>query len=215
MLGMSWWEIAGFVTGAVSVWLYAREHLAAWPVGLASSGCWLVLFWSSQLYLDAALQVVYLALGVAGWYWWLRGGPQRAQLPVRRAGRRQALVLTGIGLCGTLALWPLMVAVSDALPLPDAATTVLSLIAQYLLSRKLLGNWWCWITVDVAYLVMYAAKGLYLTAALQPLFIAMCILGLRGWRATLARTATGATQAQHETAARVTTTAPVRIGGAQ
>jgi nicotinamide mononucleotide transporter len=78
-----------------------------------------------------------------------------------------------------------MVAVSDALPLPDAATTVVSLIAQYMLTRKLLGNWWCWIAVDVAYIVMYASQHLYLTAALQPLFIAMCLAGWRRWRATL------------------------------
>jgi nicotinamide mononucleotide transporter len=78
-----------------------------------------------------------------------------------------------------------MVAVDDALPLPDAATTVVSLIAQYMLTRKLLANWWCWIAVDVTYVVMYTSQHLYLTAALQPLFIVMCAIGLRQWRAEL------------------------------
>jgi len=73
-----------------------------------------------------------------------------------------------------------MVRVDDAAPLPDAATTVVSLIAQYMLTRKLLANWWLWISVDVA---LYVAKHLYLTAALQPLFIALCVAGLRSWRA--------------------------------
>jgi nicotinamide mononucleotide transporter len=63
---------------------------------------------------------------------------------------------------------------------------VVSLVAQYMLTRKLLGNWWCWIAVDVAYVVMYTAQHLYLTAALQPLFIGMCVAGLRSWRASLA-----------------------------
>jgi nicotinamide mononucleotide transporter len=57
--------------------------------------------------------------------------------------------------------------------------------AQYMLTRKLLGNWWCWIAVDLAYIVMYASQQLYLTAALQPLFIAMCVAGWRRWRASL------------------------------
>lgn len=37
-----------------------------------------------------------------------------------------------------------------------------------MLTRKLLGNWWLWIGVDVAYIGMYASQHLYLTAALQP-----------------------------------------------
>jgi nicotinamide mononucleotide transporter len=182
---MSWTEIAGFGTGAVSVWLYVRQNVWAWPVGIANSVCWLVLFWASRLYLDAGLQLVYIGLSVAGWYWWLRGGERPGRLPVARTRRREALVLAGVGLVGTAGLWWAMAAVSDALPLPDAATTVVSLIAQYMLTRKLLGNWWCWIAVDAAYILMYTSQHLYLTAALQPLFIAMCVAGWHRWRTDL------------------------------
>ena len=122
---------------------------------------------------------------MAGWYWWLRGGERPGELPVARTRRREVLALAGVGLGGTLGLWWAMAAVSDALPLPDAATTVVSLIAQYMLTRKLLGNWWCWIAVDAAYIVMYTSQHLYLTAALQPLFIAMCVAGWRRWRSDL------------------------------
>ena len=62
----------------------------------------------------------------------------------------------------------------------------MSLIAQYMLTRKLFGSWWLWIAVDVAYVVLYTSQGLYLTAALQPLFIVLCVLGLRRWRASMA-----------------------------
>jgi nicotinamide mononucleotide transporter len=182
---MSWWEVLGFATGAVSVWLYVRQNVWAWPTGIANSVFWLMLFWTSRLYLDAGLQVLYVVLGVLGWYWWLRGGERPGHLPVRRTSRREVAVLTGVGVVATAALWPAMAAVADAQPLPDAATTVVSLIAQYMLTRKLLGNWWCWIAVDVAYIGMYASQHLYLTAALQPLFIAMCVAGLRQWRGGL------------------------------
>jgi nicotinamide mononucleotide transporter len=195
---MSWTEALGFATGGVSVWLYVRQNVWAWPTGIANSAFWLVLFWGSRLYLDAGLQIVYIGLGVWGWYWWLRGGERGGRLRVGRTPRAEAWLLVGIGILATLGLWWAMVAVDDALPLPDAATTVVSLIAQYMLTRKLLANWWCWIAVDVAYVVMYASQHLYLTAALQPLFIAMCVVGLRQWRAELrpavasAETATGA-----------------------
>lgn len=192
---MSWTEALGFATGAVSVWLYVRQNVWAWPTGIANSAFWLVLFWGSRLYLDAGLQIVYIGLGVWGWYWWLRGGERGGRLTVSRTPRVEAWLLTAIGVLGTLGLWWAMVEVDDALPLPDAATTVVSLLAQYMLTRKLLGNWWCWIAVDVAYVVMYASQHLYLTAALQPLFIAMCVVGLRQWRAELCPTALPAGEA--------------------
>lgn len=189
---MSWSEVLGFIAGVASVWLYARQSVWAWPTGIANSGFWLVLFLGQRLYLDAGLQIVYIGLGVAGWVWWARGQRAehgRAELPVTRVPAREALVLLGSGVVVIGGLWWLMVRVGDSAPLPDAATTVVSLIAQYLLTGKRLATWWCWIAVDVAYVALYSYKELYLTAALQPLFIVLCVVGLRGWRADLRRAA--------------------------
>jgi nicotinamide mononucleotide transporter len=188
MLIMSWSEILGFVAGAASVWLYVRQSVWAWPTGIANSAFWLILFAGERLFLDAALQAVYIGLGVLGWVWWVRGRPSgdgRAALPVTRTPPRQAAVLVAVGVVAVAGLWWLMVRVGDSAPLPDAATTVVSLFAQYLLTRKLLATWWCWIAVDVAYVVLYASKELYLTAALQPVFIVLCVIGLHRWRAEL------------------------------
>jgi len=180
---MSWSEILGFVAGALSVWLYVRQSVWAWPTGIANSVFWLILFAGSRLYLDASLQIVYIGLGIVGWVWWVRPRREQRELPVTRTPVSHAVALGVIGVVATAGLWWLMVRVDDAAPLPDAATTVVSLIAQYMLTRKLLANWWLWISVDVAYVALYVAKHLYLTAALQPLFIALCVAGLRSWRA--------------------------------
>jgi nicotinamide mononucleotide transporter len=182
---MSGWEIAGFVAGGVSVWLYVRQSIWSWPVGIINSGCWLVLFWSARLYLDAGLQIVYIGLGVFGWYVWLRGNGGGRVLPVSRLSLRDGVVLGALAVTATAGLWRAMAAAGDAAPLPDAATTVVSLLAQYLLTRKKLVSWWCWIAVDLAYIAIYSGQGLYLTAALQPMFIALCWLGLRQWRRSL------------------------------
>jgi len=64
-------------------------------------------------------------------------------------------------------------------------TTILSLTAQYLLTRKLIENWYIWITADIIYIGLYGSRGLYLTAALYALFLGLCLLGLRSWRNSL------------------------------
>ena len=59
-------EALGFVTGGLCVWLTVRGHIANFGVGIANSGFFLVLFASSRLWADSALQIVFIALGVIG-----------------------------------------------------------------------------------------------------------------------------------------------------
>lgn len=77
-------------------------------------------------------------------------------------------------------------------PWPDAITTALSLTAQVLLCRKRLENWWFWIAADLIYIPMYVARGLSLTALLYVVFLVLCVIGLRTWRAGLERRAEAA-----------------------
>jgi nicotinamide mononucleotide transporter len=194
LLAGAWWrvlpfglvEVFGFITGGVSVWLYVKENVWAWPVGLANSAFYLVLFLQARLYADMALQGVYIVLGVLGWYLWLRGGERQAGVAIARTARPTAAALALLGLGATAGLTLFLRSVGDAAPFLDALTTVLSLVAQYLLTRKLIENWAVWITADLIYIGLYASRGLYLTALLYLVFLCMCVAGLRAWRNALA-----------------------------
>jgi nicotinamide mononucleotide transporter len=178
-------EVVGFVSGALCVWLVARQNVWNWAIGIANNVTFFVLFWISGLYADSALQIVYLGLAAYGWWAWLRGGESRSALGVSRASRRQWGVLGAVGLGGTVALtWVLVVATDSTVPLPDAVTTVLSLLATWRQARKKLESWWLWIAADLIYIPLYAYKDLWLTAALYVGFLALCVLGLRNWLAS-------------------------------
>ncbi len=70
---MTWTEIAGFVTGALCVWLVVKRNIWNFPVGIANYAFFFILFIGAGLYADAGLQVVYTGLALYGWYSWLRG----------------------------------------------------------------------------------------------------------------------------------------------
>ena len=70
--------------------------------------------------------------------------------------------------------------------LADASTTAVSLVAQYMLNRRSIENWFVWIAVDVVYIALHIVKGLWITGALYLLFVALCIGGYRAWRRHLA-----------------------------
>jgi nicotinamide mononucleotide transporter len=178
-------EVFGFVSGAWCVWLTVKQNIWNWPIGLLNNAFFLVLFVRAHLFADSSLQVVYLVLGVLGWYWWLRGGRGKTALPIMHTGPRTALALAIILAGATVALAVGLGRVHDAAPFWDALTTVLSLIAQYMLTRKLFENWALWISADVIYVGLYVAKGLPLTAVLYAIFLAMCVAGMRQWRTAM------------------------------
>lgn len=183
---MSWTEVAGFVTGALCVWLVVRQQVWNFPVGIANNVFFIVLFVQAGLYADAGLQVVYIGLGVLGWYWWLRGGPARGELAVRRTPRAAwPLLVVGCVAAAAVLTWVLTTWTDSTVAVADASTTAMSLTAQLMLNRKWIGSWGVWISVDVLYVGLYAYKGLYLTAVLYLLFIALCVQGWREWRRSL------------------------------
>ena len=174
-------EIAGFVTGALSVWLAVRQNPWNWPFGVANAVCFLILFWQARLYGDMALQVLFIAICLLGWYRWLFGGAGHSRLSVTHISSRGAILYAVLGVAATAVFTPYLRSVGDAAPFLDAMTTVLSVEAQYLMTRKVIEHWWIWMAADVLYIWLYASRQLYLTSLLYVVFFAMCVMGLRDW----------------------------------
>ncbi len=178
-------ELLGFVTGAACVWLTVLARISNFPVGIANSAFFLVLFASARLFADSGLQVVYIVLGFAGWWQWLHGGRERSRLTVARSGWP---LLAGCVVFAAGATWGLTVlldAAHDIAPFWDALTTAVSLAAQFLLNCKRIENWAFWIAADVVYIPLYVVKRLDLTAVVYVLFLALCVTGVRSWRRVL------------------------------
>lgn len=174
-------ETLAFMTGAACVYLTVLENIWNFPIGIANSVFYLVLFVGIRLYGDAGLQVLYIALGFQGWYLWLRGGENHTALRVSRATPPLLLAVGACTVVGTALMTFLLERANDSNPFLDALTTVLSLAAQYLLNRKAIENWLLWMTADVIYVYLYFAKDLRLTAVLYFVFLCMCVAGFRVW----------------------------------
>jgi nicotinamide mononucleotide transporter len=178
----TWLEAVAFVTGAVCVWLTVRENIWNFPLGLANVVASAFVCFNVGLFADAGLQIVYFVLGIIGWYLWLHGGAHRTALRVGRARRTELLCVAFSGVLLTVLLWQLLRHAGGSASFWDALTTSLSLCAQWLLNRKRLENWYCWIVVDVVYIPLYLYKNLILMAVLYAIFLAMATIGLLKWR---------------------------------
>ncbi|MDB4874765.1 MAG: hypothetical protein JWM41_1211 [Gemmatimonadetes bacterium] len=184
--GSSCLELFAVIFGVVSVFLSVRQNIWSWPTALVNVALYFWLFYRSGLYSDMGLQAVYFALSLYGWYEWLYGGKGHTPLRVSRASPRLWITLGAIG----VAVWAILGQITSRLPgvaLPyfDAATTTVSLIAQYMMTRKILENWALWIGVDVLYVGMFIYKGLYLTAANYAIYLALAVMGHVAWKRSL------------------------------
>jgi nicotinamide mononucleotide transporter len=174
-------EDLGFITGALTVWLTVVENIWNFPIGIANDIFFFILFLQASLFADMGLQALYIILGFQGWYLWLRGGTNKTVLRVSNVSRKGLFILIFITVVATYGMTVYLQRIQDSAPFWDALTTVLSIVAQYMLNKKFLENWYFWILADLIYIPLYVYEQLYLTSIVYLIFLVMCLLGVRAW----------------------------------
>jgi nicotinamide mononucleotide transporter len=180
-------EIAGFVLGLAMVVCNIRQWHWAWPLSIASSLLYFVVFKDSLLYGEAGLQLVFVGISLWGcWQWLRKTDDAQPAITIQRLTVRGWLVVLA---CST-ALWPSLALLLQAFTNSDVAwwdalPTALSLVGQVLLGRKYIENWLVWMVVNLISVALFAHKGLWLTCVLYALFTALSLWGWRAWRQNL------------------------------
>jgi nicotinamide mononucleotide transporter len=181
-------ELGAAVFGIVGVWLSIPESVWNWPLGMANVALSYVVLARQGLYANAGLQIVYFGLSVYGWYEWLHGGRARTALEISRTTRGTwERVATA-----TLLIWVALMLLTRRMPgatqgFVDAGTTAVSLVAEWMLAKKLLENWTLWIVIDGAYVALLVFDKLYLLAINYAVYFVLAVAGYVAWKRTLER----------------------------
>lgn len=175
-------ELAAAGLTLLSVVLTVRRSLWLWPTGIVGTLLYGWVFFGAKLYFSTGLQVFFLVVQVYGWWFWMRGD-KGDEPPIAMLGWPRAWGLLLLTAGASAGLGWLAGQVSDAhASIPDAALTGLSVVAQMLLSRKVLENWLLWIVTDVIAIGVYAGQSLAATAVLYMVLLGMACWGLWEWR---------------------------------
>jgi len=214
-LSNNWIEIFGAITGIIYVFLEIRQNIWLWPVGIITSAVYIIVFFTSKFYADMSLQGYYLAISFAGWYWWVKGGRRWAtgdrrqatgngdeeekswnspfeggkgdvRLIVTRLKLKTGIILSIIFVFLYFLLWLALSKLTDS-PVPewDSFITSLSIIATWMLARKIYEHWFLWIVVNTASVIIFITRGLYPTVILYLVYLGMSFAGLKAWRRSL------------------------------
>lgn len=186
-LQANWIELLGSALSIIYLYLSIKQKVSLWIFGFLCSLLYVVVFFQSKFYADMSLQFYYLGVSVFGWISWKAGKPEnRKELPVKRTTPLSGAIILVIALVFYFLYYFILSEYTDSpLPKADAFTTALSIVATWMLARKMIEHWWLWIIVDSVSAGLYFYKALYPTAILFVIYTVMAVIGYRQWKKSL------------------------------
>jgi nicotinamide mononucleotide transporter len=165
-----------------------RQNIVCWIFAAISTAIYVWLFIGAKLYMESVLNAFYLVMAAYGWFVWRSGERNGNDRPVVVWSSRIHLAAIGVILSLSAANGYLLSAYSDAaFPYIDSLTTWFAIWATFLVARKVLENWWYWLAIDIASVMIYWSRDLQLTSLLFVVYVIMIPFGLISWSRSMRR----------------------------
>jgi nicotinamide mononucleotide transporter len=117
---------------------------------------------------------------------------EKRRLPVARLNLRTGIILIIVFIILYALMWFILSGLTDS-PVPgwDSFITSLSIVATWMLARKIYEHWFLWIVVNSVSAVLFLSRGLYPTVLLYVVYGLMSFVGLIAWKKTIPHPPTG------------------------
>jgi nicotinamide mononucleotide transporter len=175
-------ELIAVVMAVLYLLLAIRQNIWCWLCAGISTAIYIYLFLNARLYMESALNVFYFAMAVYGWRVWTRGRSNDHELPVSVwPAAVHSYAITAIIVASLISGYLLSRYTDAAFPYIDSMTTWAAIWATFLVARKVLENWWYWLAIDLASILIYWSRDLQLTSLLFVVYVIMIPFGLISW----------------------------------
>ena len=194
-------ELWSTILGLWCVIAFRKDSMWAYPTGILNSLGFIAIFYQIQLYSDLLLNFYFIGVSVLGWFWWSQkksDGTSKLKIKYMTPNVR-GLWLIGL-VAGTYVLGANIDVIFNAMaqfvaailgttyahtpaamPFWDASTTVMSLAAMFLLTRKYVEAWILWVIVDVICIALYAYRGVMFLSLEYAIFLANAAFAVYQW----------------------------------
>ena len=177
---MSVIEVIAVVFSILYVILAAKENIWCWLCASISVSLYIYICFSAKLYLETGLQGFYFIMAIYGYRQWNR---PKKKITISTWSLQSHLIIFIIGIIVSVFLGKLFEIYTDAaLPIMDSFTTIFSLFATYMVTKKILENWIYWIVIDIVSVYLYFSRDLQLTAGLFATYTIIAVFGYLSWK---------------------------------
>lgn len=188
-------DILGFLVGLIYLFLEYRASIWLWLASIVMPAIDMVLYFKAGLYADFGMAIYYCLAAVYGYVCWLL--PSKSSSPVATTSsgithfplRSVAPALAVLLAVWFLIWWFLSAHTNSTVPITDAFTTALSIVALWALARKYAEQWLLWLVVDAICCALYIHKGIPFKAIIYAIYTLFAIVGYRKWLMMMRRPA--------------------------
>lgn len=179
-----WIEIVGAILSLIYIYLSIKQKMILWFFGIISSLFYIVIFFQTKFYADMSLQFYYVVISIYGWINWKRGKQGSGEeLPTTQLSKRLLINLIIATILIYIVYFLILSKLTDStIPKADSLVGALSVVATWMLAKKLIENWLVWIVSDALCVGLYIYKGLLPTALLFIVYTIMGVVGYWQWR---------------------------------
>lgn len=158
--------------------LAVKENIWCWGAALISVSLYIYICFSAQLYPETGLQVFYFIMAIIGYYMWNK--ENKEEIKEWSEIKHLLIILSGAILTFFMGFY-FSTYTNSKMPIIDSFTTVFSIIATYMVIKKVLGNWLYWIVIDAVSVYLYFNRDLHLTSLLFIAYTIIAIFGYFSW----------------------------------
>ncbi len=156
--------------------LATKQDIWCWAAAGISVILYIYICFTAQLYPETGLQIFYLMMAFYGYYNWNKN-EKTLQITQWTIGKHLSLILAGTIITFLVGFY-FATYTDSKMPIVDSFTTIFSIIATYMVTKKILENWLYWIVIDTVSVYLYFSRDLHLTSLL---FIAYTIIAIAGY----------------------------------
>lgn len=174
---IEWFAVS---TSLTYVFLAGKQQISCWIFAFVSSISYVIISYTTLLYVDALLNSMYALLAISGWINWKTKSDQQ---PIKQLSWKfHVFIVLGSGILGGISGYLLDNYTNQVFPYLDAILFFLSVSATWMITKKILENWIYFIVIDLAMVGIYFNRTLYLSSLLFLLYALFAVIGYVKWR---------------------------------
>lgn len=155
----TWIGLTASLTGMLCVVLTAKGKISSFYWGLINIFAYSYVAYGSAYYGDVMLNMLYfLPMTFFGIYFWGKNSKKKDETKVvlvKKLNWKNKILVLGLSLILVYGLGLFLKMIQGTLPFVDSTTTIFSIIATVLLTKRYADQWFYWIMVDIWSIVMW------------------------------------------------------------
>ena len=159
--------------------LAAKHNNLCWFFSIISVLLYIYICFTAELYSETVLQIFYLFMSFYGLYYWKK---DKVKSSIMQWSVNKNLLFILIGAIFTFIMgFYFTIYTSAKMPIIDSFTTIFSIIATFMVAKKILENWLYWIIIDLTSIYIYFSRDLHLTSLLFLIYTVIAVFGYIKW----------------------------------